>query len=68
MTLLKAISLHMFQNKIKIYPPVLAGRLAEHLQILKEIALFKIIGALVTMIHNRELYWTVRNGLCRRAR
>lgn len=65
MTLLNAISLHM--NKIKIYPPVLAGRLAKHLQILKEIALFKIIGALVTMIHNRELYWMVRNGLCRRA-
>lgn len=52
MTLLNAISLHMFQNKIKLYLPVLAGRLAKHLQILKEIALFKIIDGLVTMIHN----------------
>ena len=34
MTLLNAISLNMFQNKIKISPLVLPTSLAEHLQIL----------------------------------
>ena len=37
MSPLNEISLQMFQNKIKISPPVLPERLAEHLQILRKI-------------------------------
>ena len=46
MTLLNAISLHMFQNKINISPPVLPASLAEHLQILKKMCFICIKGAL----------------------
>ena len=35
MALLNAISLQIFQNKMKISPPVLLTSLAEHLQVLK---------------------------------
>ena len=39
MALLNAISLQMFQNKIKISPTVLPANLTEHLQISKKMCL-----------------------------
>ena len=46
-----AISLQMFQNKMKIIPPVLPVSLAEHLQIFKKMCFTCNNNALVAKIH-----------------
>ena len=51
MALLNAISLQMFQNKMKFSLTVPSGSPAEHLKMFRKCVLSAMINALVTIIH-----------------
>ena len=51
MAMLNAISLQMFQMKMKISPQIISMSWAEHLQILKRCTLSAMTSTLVTIVH-----------------